>query len=111
MSEEPQNRRAEGGRFLPGQSGNPGGRPKAVREVEEMARQHTPAAVAALVRVMESDESPAAARVSAACALLDRGWGKPRQEVEHSGAIDTVPSDQRRARIAALVAKMKGGEG
>jgi hypothetical protein len=31
---------------------------------------------------MSQDEAPHAARVSAAIALLDRGWGKPAQTVD-----------------------------
>ena len=31
---------------------------------------------------MANDEAPPAARVSAAQALLDRGWGKPAQTVD-----------------------------
>lgn len=38
---------------------------------------------------MREKKSPAAARVSAAVALLDRGWGKPQQPLtgEDGGAI------------------------
>jgi hypothetical protein len=39
----------------------------------------------ALVVVMNDSAAPAAARVSAANALLDRGHGKPRQALEHGG--------------------------
>ena len=46
-----------------------------------------------LVTISTSGESEAA-RVSAANALLDRGYGKPRQAVEHSGA-DGGPIEHR----------------
>ena len=62
--------------FEKGQSGNPGGRPKVVAEVRELARQRAPEAIAALVKVMTEGKSEAA-RVAAANSLLDRGWGKP----------------------------------
>src|SRR5450631_3407093 len=64
------------GRFLPGHSGNPSGRPKVVAHIQELARQHAPQALAALVEIATSGVSESA-RVAAACALLDRGYGKP----------------------------------
>ncbi len=73
--------------FVKGQSGNPGGRPKALAEVQDAARQHTAAAMATLARVCSDETVPPAAQVAAATALLDRGWGKPTQAVEHSGSI------------------------
>src|SRR6478752_2289478 len=78
-------RRAPSTAFKPGQSGNPGGRPKGLRDVIELARLHTPAAIESLVRIMSSEKSPPAAVVAASVALLDRGWGKPMQSNEHSG--------------------------
>ena len=35
-----------------------------------------------LVGIMKESRAPAGARVSAAIAVLDRGWGKPSQAVE-----------------------------
>ena len=59
--------------FKKGQSGNPGGRPKVVAEIRQLARKRGPEAIAALVKVMTKGKSEAA-RVAAANALLDRGW-------------------------------------
>lgn len=67
-------------RWTKGQSGNPGGRPKD-SELREAARAHTKDAIATLVSVMKNKKAPAAARVTAACALLDRGYGKPNQAI------------------------------
>ena len=52
------------------------------RSLGELCREATGEAVGALRSVMGSDQAPASARVSAACALLDRGWGRPPQHVE-----------------------------
>ena len=71
--------------FKKGQSGNPGGRPKEDPELKELARAKTKEAIQVLASIMKSKKAPAAARVSAACALLDRGYGKPVQMTELSG--------------------------
>ena len=38
--------------FKKGQSGNPGGRPKVIAEVKELARAHTGEAIGTLVSIM-----------------------------------------------------------
>jgi hypothetical protein len=70
--------------FPKGMSGNPGGRPKVVAEIRQVFRAHPDTAVATLVDVMTHGRSDSA-RVAAATALLDRGWGKPTQTVETQG--------------------------
>ncbi len=66
------------------------GRPKGARDkltreagatLSEMARAHTDAALETLAQIAVSGESEAA-RVSAANALLDRGYGKPSQSLD-----------------------------
>lgn len=89
-------------RWQRGQSGNPGGRPKILRDVQEAARQHTAEAIATLVTIAEDEKAPAAARVSAATVLLDRGWGRPRQDmrVERVDDFDDMSDDELRALVA-----------
>jgi hypothetical protein len=74
--------------WKPGQSGNPGGRPRIIRDVIELSRQHTEASIEALFKSLADPRT----RVAAAVALLERGWGKPLQTVESnvtiSGGID-----------------------
>lgn len=68
-----------------------------------MARLHTGEALATLVAIMTNGDAPATARVSAANAVLDRAWGKPRQDFELSSAGDTVAAIQRaRQRVHRL---------
>ena len=76
--------------FKKGQSGNPGGRPKVVAEVKELAREHTSEAIETLVSIMTNPKSAPAARVSAANSLLDRGYGKPPQHISGEGGPSYV---------------------
>ena len=52
---------------------------KATADIRSLARAQTALAIRTLTGVCGSKAAPAAARVSAASALLDRGWGKPEQ--------------------------------
>ena len=67
--------------FKAGVSGNPGGRPKEHPEVKEAARKHTKAALKTLKTIMSDRKQPGSARVAAANALLDRGYGKAAQHI------------------------------
>jgi hypothetical protein len=55
--------------------------PKAVTEIRSLARSHTRTALNVLVAVMRNTKATPPARVAAANALLDRGWGKPTQAI------------------------------
>ena len=65
---------------MPGQSGNPGGRPKDEHRVGELARSYTLEAIETLVDLMRHGRDERV-RGTAAQALLDRGWGKAKVEV------------------------------
>src|SRR4051812_44288266 len=82
--------------WRPGQSGTPGGRvPEDRRRVREMARQHTELAINTLAEICGDVEARSAARVTAASALLDRGWGRPDA---HDALIDAT-DDALRAEV------------
>jgi hypothetical protein len=112
--------------FKPGQkSPNPKGRPKkpanelatviakqAIQDVKAAAKECTTDAISALKSIVKDSSKPAAARVSAATVILDRGWGKApvtiagdsENPVEHRVTFTT---DERVAAIRALLAKAR----
>lgn len=67
------------GRFLPGQTGNAGGRPKKLQEFTELAQKHTPEAFEAVVDILNDPDTKPADRLRAAEMILDRALGKPLQ--------------------------------
>ena len=56
---------------------------KALTEIRSLARSHTRTALNILVQVMRNKDATPAARVTAANAILDRGWGKAIQAIEN----------------------------
>ena len=97
--------------FPKGQSGNPGGRPKELWDVIEIARSYAPDAIKTLASIMLNEDSPPAARIGAASAILDRGFGKAPQAVEMSGPDDgpihhtDISDADRVAAVLSLFAK------
>ena len=66
-------------------AGRPKGSPnKATASIRDAAQAYTEDALRTLVEVMNDREQPGPARVGAANAILDRGYGKPKQEVDGS---------------------------
>lgn len=55
---------------------------KAPIEIRSLARKHTESALRVLSAIMNKENAPESARVAAAQALLDRGWGKATQFIE-----------------------------
>lgn len=81
---------AQHGGARPGAGRKPGSKTKA-RKVEvvslaDKAKVHADLALRTLAEICAAG-STESARVAAANALLDRGFGKPRQDVEMSGGV------------------------
>lgn len=91
---------------------------KALADIRTLARAHTAGAIKTLAGIMHQKDAPAAARVAAAQALLDRGWGKaplmlesesqaftliitgvPRDEDDNGGSAPLVIEHEPRALI------------
>lgn len=81
--------------FPKGACPNPGGlKRKGRAELAALAREYTEDAIKTLADICTDAEAPAAARVTAASALLDRGWGKPTQEVNINDERDYSVMDE-----------------
>ena len=70
---------------------------KAPTEIKSLARSHTETALTTLASIMNQPNAPPQARVAAAQALLDRGWGKATQFIESETTVRYV------ARVPAKV--------
>jgi hypothetical protein len=70
---------------------------KTLTEIRSLARSHTRTALNVLVGVMRSKDATAAARVSAANAILDRGWGKANQAIDNGddGGLEVIHRIER----------------
>ena len=80
----PENR-AITGRFRPGNSANPGGRPKGLAH---LVRDHTrdgAELVEFMLRVLRGKRQPLRYRLEAAAWLADRGFGKALQQLDVGG--------------------------
>jgi hypothetical protein len=71
-------------------------RARALTEIRSLARSHTRTALKVLVGIMRSDDATPAVRLSAANAILDRGWGKSAQPIESGEeGVETVHRVER----------------
>ena len=71
--------------------------PRAVTEIRSLARSYTRTAINVLVGVMSSKDATDAARLAAANAILDRGWGKAPQahETAEGGGLELIHRIER----------------
>ena len=122
LSGDPENtladvpKRGVRGRWMPGASPNPGGRPAGMAEVRGLARSYTAIAIEKLAHLVQHAKSEQAC-IAAASALLDRGWGKPTQPIAGDGdmpaigingtAVATLTAEERAALVASIAESLK----
>jgi peptidyl-tRNA hydrolase len=69
-----------------GQSGNPKGTPRGIREAAALAREHAPWCIKQLQHMAKHDKS-AGIRIRAMELLLERGLGKAIQPVDNNASL------------------------
>jgi hypothetical protein len=75
--------RDSNGRWLPGgRSPNAGGLSLEKRELIDLARERSPAALDKIFAIMNDETVPPAVQLAAAGMILDRGYGRPKMSIE-----------------------------
>ncbi len=85
-----------------GVSGNPGGRPKANHDVRNLAREHTALAIQTLADACKRGS------ISAAVALLNRGYGLPEVNVEFRMLLEKRISEMNESELLQLQERIAG---
>lgn len=81
----------EDGRFVPGNNGNPGGRPKGLaKRVRELVGNDGETLAEFMLEILNNPAEKTKERMDAATWLADRGWGKAAQ---HAPIDDGDPLD------------------
>ena len=100
--------RAENGQFLPGQSPNPGGRPKKTeeeRDALEEIRKLAPGVAEHMTRMLNNPKVPAIAKVRILEIILERTYGKPETAIRLNADIQN--NEAARARLEAIAARIR----
>jgi len=93
----------EGARFKPGESGNPGGRPKAFKAFREACQSHLDEVLETWISVLRDPVADTFARLKAGEHIAAYAVGKPPQAVtieDPDGTVKTLADLIREASIA-----------
>ena len=80
--------RDEQGRFIKGQTGNPGGRPATPNEVKEMLRAAVAPSIKLLIDTVNNKNARLDLRIKSAETIIDRVYGRAVQPL----ALDAAPT-------------------
>lgn len=99
-------KRGPGGKWLPGSSPNPSGRPKRVREVFEIAADASPRMIRILIQIAENEAEDSRARTAAAKVVVAYGCGEPQREVKIESVHRTEALSSLTANEIRAIAKL-----
>lgn len=85
-------------RWQPGQSGNPAGRPKAVRELLDLARRGVPSAFAFAFKLLQDEREASRDRLEAAKFIVAYGLGAPPKQ-PHADELDEMPTEELKRQV------------
>ena len=89
-----------------GRPPGPNGRGAAFKHLRELARSYTEEAVLTIVSIMRNSKEDGRLRLACANAILDRGYGKPREgEVVEQEDLATMEYQTVEEAEAALIAE------
>ena len=100
--------RGADGRFLPGQSPNPGGRKKQTEEEKdalEEIRKLAPGVAEKMAEMLNAPRVPAIAKVRIIEIILERTYGKPETAIRLNADIQN--NEAARARLEAIAARIR----
>jgi hypothetical protein len=102
------------GRWLPGgRSPNAGGLAREKRELIDLARERSPAALDKIFAIMNDETVPPTVQLAAAGMIIDRGYGKAKAEVSlenHGATLEQMLTAIWEAKHAAAAPERAEGD-
>lgn len=84
-----------------------GSQNRVARDLAELCRKYTKRSVGKIVKIMEAEDTPPGVALQAAAELLDRGYGKARQE--HIHRLDPAKlTDDELEYLVQIEARLSG---